>query len=323
MNSIDFICVGAQKSGTTTLHHILQQHPSIFLPDCKECHFFDTGDYHNGIHWYYQTYFAKATESHLNGEITPSYMVMPEVAGRLAETVDNNLKLLFLLRDPVDRAVSHFIDNPGETRSFRDAINQDLTEFERKGYLPATKDTNYPRGNYIVRGFYAQQIKRFLKYFSIQNMHFVQFSAFVNNTGKELEKILDFLELENIDLNTDVHKNASQPRRRSIFLRSLLYGAPSNFVDSLLNNNRIRQFALQTRKNILELYESFLPVPRDYSEIPNDVQERLREYYRESMDSLEAITGSSFEDWKKPSPSLSKQKRGYCHRDQGLGTLFE
>ena len=74
----NFLCIGAQKSGTTTLYDILKQHPHIFLPDKKELHFFDIeSKYQKGVK-YYSSYF-QGSNSYLSvGEITPIYIYLKE-----------------------------------------------------------------------------------------------------------------------------------------------------------------------------------------------------------------------------------------------------
>jgi hypothetical protein len=127
---VDFIIVGAQKGGTTALASFLAQHPGIFILEIKEAHFFDItrkyydskarsapyGDYHR--------LFARAKPNQLWGEATPSYMFLPFVPRRIHE-YNPAVKIIFLLRDPVMRAFSHFSmqrSRRWETHSFAAAV---------------------------------------------------------------------------------------------------------------------------------------------------------------------------------------------------------
>ena len=92
-----FLCVGAQKAGTTTLHSLLGLHPMIFLPPRKEVHYFSL-HYKEGLEWY-SNFFAMAKEKQLAGEITPYYLFHPYVAERIAQDLDE-VRIIILLRDP-------------------------------------------------------------------------------------------------------------------------------------------------------------------------------------------------------------------------------
>ena len=104
-----FFVVGAQKAGTTALHHYLARHPDIFLPKIKETHFFNDGhgEWHRGFNYYLQKYFSSRNEKKLAGEIDPEYLFFPETAGRIAAHIPN-AKLIFIFREPVSRAYSHY-----------------------------------------------------------------------------------------------------------------------------------------------------------------------------------------------------------------------
>lgn len=101
----DFVIIGAQRSGTTALFRYLSVHPSIYMPEQKELHFFDSG-FDSGIDWYCDQ-FAGARDDQKVGEATPRYMSTAEAIDRMA-TVIPDAQLIAILRDPVDRAYSHY-----------------------------------------------------------------------------------------------------------------------------------------------------------------------------------------------------------------------
>lgn len=100
----DFLGIGAQKAGTSWLHANLSQHPRLRFPGGKEVHFWDR-DYGRGLDWY-RGLFAGARPGTLQGDITPSYAILP--TDRIAEVAafGPSLRLIYLLRHPVDRAWS-------------------------------------------------------------------------------------------------------------------------------------------------------------------------------------------------------------------------
>jgi hypothetical protein len=114
-DTLDFICIGAAKAGTTTLFELLKSHPDLLMPSEKEVPFFsnDTA-YSKGLAWYMQTYFSKPTQSDtLCGTITPQYMlgengITPdEIAERIHQS-SPAVKLIVILRHPIERAYSHY-----------------------------------------------------------------------------------------------------------------------------------------------------------------------------------------------------------------------
>ena len=104
----DFLCVGAQKSGTSLLYRLLNQHPEIYLAKGKEIHFFNRDEnYNKGIEWYSE-HFAGSEDYKRVGEVTPDYNYVPTVPGRIYKTLGKDIKLIFMLRNPVDRAYSNY-----------------------------------------------------------------------------------------------------------------------------------------------------------------------------------------------------------------------
>ena len=99
----DFLGIGVQKGGTTTLQRLLEQHPQVYLPPCKELHYFSL-HYGQGEAWYQQQFEAAAPDQRC-GEITPYYLFHPQVPARIHALLPE-AKLIVLLRDPVERALS-------------------------------------------------------------------------------------------------------------------------------------------------------------------------------------------------------------------------
>jgi hypothetical protein len=161
IRKIDFLGIGAQKAGTTALHHYLNGHPELCLPSAKELHFFDNEHLMRKPRFYreplYHTNFIACNQGRLKGEITPCYMFETNYVERFY-AYNPELKLIVILRDPVHRAYSHWNmhhKNGTESRTFMQAIRDELTH----GY----------RGKhdaYLHRGLYAKQLKNFLSYFS-------------------------------------------------------------------------------------------------------------------------------------------------------------
>ncbi len=223
-----FICVGSQKAGTTSLFNIIKQHSGIFLPDIKEVHFFDNeNNYSKGLS-FYSFFFKKALESQIKGEFTPNYMYLDLVPERIFKNLGENLKFIFLLRNPADRAFSHYkmrIGRGEEKNTFKNAVMLELDELKKSEYTLKHK--------YIDIGFYDVQISRFLKYFDKKNMFFMLFEdEFLNNREQTVKKLLYFL---GVDYSEEIAFN----------IKSTPEGAhKSETADKLLNtSNPINKFA--------------------------------------------------------------------------------
>ncbi len=136
-----FLGIGAQKSGTTWLYANLRCHPELYLPDNKEVHYLDR-HYYRGLRWY-AAHFRNAG-GRLAGEITPAYAAISPERIRFVHAVMPNLRLLFLLRNPVDRAWSQAVSTLLRRPSRKLA---DLSEREIIAHLQS--DVSLKRGSYI------------------------------------------------------------------------------------------------------------------------------------------------------------------------------
>jgi hypothetical protein len=147
-----FLIVGAMRSGTTSLARSIGAHPDVFMVPTKELHFFDS-HFDRGIDWY-ESHFADAGAAGAIGEATPRYMYLEPAAARMASVVPE-AKLVVILRDPVDRAYSHYWMNRArafETLSFADA-------------LAAEADRGPGRYAYVGRGRYLEQLQRLCRHY--------------------------------------------------------------------------------------------------------------------------------------------------------------
>ena len=186
----NFIICGTQKGGTTSLYYYLEEHPQIFMSPKKEVHYFDL-NYHRGIEWY-KKHFKNATSKHKAiGEASPSYMYFEEVPERIHEVLPD-VKLIFILRNPVDRAYSHYwheVKLGYEWLSFEDAIR---VEKERLANEDIINRRHY---SYLDRGKYIEQIKRFRKYFSNDQMLILITEELKSNPDFIMQQIFEFLQI--------------------------------------------------------------------------------------------------------------------------------
>lgn len=217
----DFFVVGAQKAGTTSLHDRLVKHPNVCLPKLKETQFFAFEEkFSRGFDWYCAQ-FPDCHQDQIMGEICPDYMYFERAAERMRSCVEFP-KLIFIFREPLKRAYSHYLMSVRqgfESLSFDDALKK---EDERLAH----NDSSVIYHSYMARGAYAEQVERYLAVFPSAEYLFIKFEDLTDNGcigRKTFFDICDFLGLPQLDTHIVVHSNpASRPR--SMWLRDKLYG---------------------------------------------------------------------------------------------------
>ncbi|MFF2089465.1 ATP-binding cassette domain-containing protein [Paenibacillus sp. NPDC058174] len=166
----DFLIIGTQKGGTTSLYHHLTGHPNIQAAAIKEIHYFDE-QFGRGFDWYKRHFPSNLPAGIITGEASPYYLFHPQTPRRVYELLPN-VKLIVVLRNPVQRAYSHYrmmVKRGIEQLSFPDAI---LAEHDRVNddYNRMAMDSSYSSPNcshysYLKRGLYVEQLERWYQYF--------------------------------------------------------------------------------------------------------------------------------------------------------------
>src|SRR5438270_4851605 len=216
---LDFIVAGAQKSGTTALHYFLKKHPKIALPDRQEIHFFDDEEIFARQPVDYELlhrHFRPIARSTVTGEVTPSYLYWKPAMERIAN-YNPQIKLVILLRNPIDRAFAHWNMQRFKGREFLDFLDA-LKEEPRRIAKPLLIESR--RFAYVDRGFYSGQLERVFKFFPREQVHLVKFETFRDRKQETLDSIFDFLgvkRLRNIrdkDRNVVPYERAMRPDER-------------------------------------------------------------------------------------------------------------
>ena len=205
-----YLIIGAQRAGTTSLHRYLVQHPAVrTMLRTKGVHFFDTS-YGRGTDWYasrfpsrpYAWYVARRRGLRLvTGEASPYYLYHPHVPGRVAEHLPG-VKLIVLLRDPVQRAYSHYqheVARGFETLSFEAAIDAEPgrlgAETERLLTEPLYNSFAHQHHSYLARGHYHEQLAAWRSRFGDSQLLILNSERFFADPDQAFRQVLDFLEL--------------------------------------------------------------------------------------------------------------------------------
>ena len=201
----DFLILGAQKAGTTALYAYLRWHPEITGPSFKEVSFFDR-HYAKGERWY-RAHMPVRRRS-LVGEASPSYLFHPLAPERVAGMLPG-ARLIALLRNPVDRAFSHYQHEVAlgrEPLSFEDAVDREdermQGELERMLRDPSYFSLAWWNYTYVARGRYAEQLERWFAAFPREQLLVLFTEELSADTAATYRRVLDFLGVTARDLES-------------------------------------------------------------------------------------------------------------------------
>jgi len=213
----DFLVIGAKRCGTTSLYQHLSEHPCISRSPHDNIGFFNE-NYHLGINWYkslFPTVFYKKKMESKNKQclffdVTSTYME-EELTAKNVYEVNPNQKIIVILRNPVDRAYSHYhvnVKEKSEKRSFEDAVFEEMNRIKSERIIQ-NKNKNLrvftPNNiHYLKKGFYALQLKSWFKIFPREQILVLSTEEFQEDQNLIYKKIFDFLNIPNMKIkNTE------------------------------------------------------------------------------------------------------------------------
>lgn len=188
----DFIIIGTQRGGTTSLYRYLTEHPEVGAAFRKEVHFFDRY-FDKGMDWY-RAHFPLQGEFPIVGEASPYYLFHPEAPARIAAAVPA-ARFIALLRNPVDRAHSqyhHKLKRGLETLTFEQALEQ---EGARLSVSNDPVGLPWRHHSYTARGLYAEQLRRWLDRFPRERLLIIKSEEFFAQPEAILHQTQAFLGL--------------------------------------------------------------------------------------------------------------------------------
>ena len=299
----NFLIIGAAKSGTTSLFYYLKRHPYIFFPSIKELNFFsyDPGDLtalvRPGIgpgdryatEWTgsltkYQLHFLNHKPPQLAGEASVSYLYSPLTPQNLGKLIPD-VKLIVMLRNPVERAWSHYLHMVRDGReelSFDEALKAERERID-KGWEFSW--------HYCNMGFYGQQLSLFLERFPRDSLKVVMFDDFKANPLRTTNEVLEFLGLPaDYPLETKGSHNKSGLVRSKLLARLLNRPTAARLwvkrmVPQSLGHaamERLRQMNLQSGK----------------AEMPTELRIKLQACYLDDINYVEELIGRDLSAWR-------------------------
>ena len=219
MRAANLFCIGCPKSGTTTLFKILCQHSQIHTPKFKEPFFFNNSSYQNGIDWYANTYYNDIKNEKWVLDFTPSYLYSDEALFRINEySKGKGLKFIVMLRNPVERAYSHYL------HTLRDGLEEldfnDAIQAESKRLLNHKNNLlSQLKYSYIYQSLYHKHLSKYFEFFGRNNFFVINYDLQLLDKSEFKLMINDlqkFLEIKIENLNIEIKENFASVSRFKI-----------------------------------------------------------------------------------------------------------
>lgn len=294
----NFLLIGAAKSGTTAIYTYIKQHPEIFMSTPKELRFFSySGSYpegldekflHKGVTTLneYIAHFDAVKDEKAIGEASPMYLYTPGAAEKIKTTIPD-IKLLAILRNPVDRAYSAYMhairewNEPAD--SFREALKKEPERIAAGwGML----------WHYTNAGFYSEQLERYYGIFDPGQIKVVLYDDLVKNTEYLMKNIFEFLDVDSTFVpDTSARPNVSGFPKNSGFhkfmYRLFMEDNPIKQISRIIFPKKLRRDVMVNMR-LLNL---------EKKKMPKDIRSELTDLFREDITKLEKLINRDLSFW--------------------------
>jgi hypothetical protein len=289
----NLLIVGAAKSGTTSLHNYLNQHPDVFMCFPKEPHFLinkEIGEQRisKGVLNLedYKSLFKGESGKRYRGESSVMYLSFPEITiTNIKKYLSEDVKIIIMLRNPVKRAYSGYQHvkryNMMENLSFEDAL--ELAENRYQETLNMT-----PASRYLLLGNYYNQVKSYQQQFD--DVHVVIYDDYKANLNEELNKVFDFLTIRRITVNTEQrHMVGGWEWKNESMKKIMMQKNPiKTMLKYIIPFKGLRKFIrLKLQKENTKLVKNIKP----------ETEKWLKMYYKEDVAQLSELLNRDLNHW--------------------------
>ena len=289
---IDFLGIGAHKSGTTWLARRMTEHPDLFIPADQKIHYFNkyTGlppkeknpRYDNSVDWY-ESLFSQAEPHQRIGEFSPIYLWDEHSAGRI-HSLYPQVKLIAILRNPVERVFSDYLHM------------KQIGVIPNKDFLTTINE----RPDFLERGLYFQQLFRYYNLFSKEQIKILFFETLQKDPAGLLSEVANFLGISPFAHEIELEpENASKDlylKGLNWFLLGLKRAIKKTGVNYTYISEAARKIGLDSPIN--SLMRKNLKEYKTLPETSAETKQKIRSYYRDDIESLERLIDQDLSMWK-------------------------
>ena len=289
MNLPNLLIVGAAKSGTTSLHNYLKQHPDIFMSNHKEPHFLINNEIGvnripKGINNLqdYSNLFSNGASHKYRGESSAMYLQFPEIAIKnIDRYLDEDVKIIIMLRNPIERAFSGYQHvkryNLDEDLDFEDAL-----EISEQRYF--TNNNITPASRYIHIGMYNEFVRKFKTKFK-NNVHIIIYKDFIDNTNQELSRLFSFLGIKDVQIDFNKQYMVGGWKWKNDLFRKIF-----------MKRHFLKKF-IPFKRLIRAAFKSF--ATDSVEKIDDTIREKLIGIYKDDIKNLSAFLNVDLNFWTK------------------------
>ena len=304
----NFLLLGAAKAGTTSLTKYLTQHPQIFVCPRREPNFFVFANEFNGssdkpdaagqkrynaLHnrairnlELYHHQFESITDEKVFGEASPLYLCIPKTAERIHQ-YESNMKLVVMLRNPIDRAFSHFVYAGANGR-------ESLFDFDAAIQQENINEPNIWIGerHYIRLGFYYAQLKRYFQIFDRSQIKVCLYEDFAIDPRKVIKEIFHFLEVDNSFMPdmTVRHNQSLMPKNKALHNLLMQQNIATKAIKTILPAPVINLAKNVRARNLVKAK----------AELSEKARNDLIAIYQEDISQLQTLLEKDFSHWLVP-----------------------
>lgn len=273
-----FLVIGGMKCGSTSLDYYLKGHPQLFLPE-KEVDFFSC-HFDKGLPWYETLFRVAGNENKVLGETSVSYTKYPlhkDVPERIHATLPKDVKLIYVVRDPIDRILSHYMHSiyaDGESRPIEQLFEE--TNFDNL---------------YIEFSLYHKQLERYFKYFDLHQMEIIPSDELlnINHRISTLWNIFKFL---------GVSGEFASPRFTEVKYQTKKKGKKTKLAKTIATLPFYGKIKNNSPEFIRDIYIKYFTKNISPPVLSERFKERLAEILKPDADRLRKISGKDFPLWK-------------------------
>lgn len=263
--------LGAQKTGTTSLHDFLLNHQDISVPSIKETHFFsNTSLYKKGLDWYLEHFDLNKK---VMCEVDPSYLFFPKCNKRINDKIDSP-RFIVIFRRPLERAFSHYLMSV--YRGYEDLPFSDALHKEQERLNSRQKEFSLIHHSYLARGNYVKQLEEFYSLFDRSQFMYIKFDDLIDSQKNQdlLTSICRFMDVDDRLIHNTITKSNTKKKIKSKMIRDLMYkeslfkDAINKIISSDRWRNKIKDTINTLNSKSYEYQESSIEVKNNINSLP-------------------------------------------------------